>query len=207
MTSTATIEKTAASRLVIPVTGMTCAACQARVQRTLARTPGVADATVNLMLNNATVSFDPAAVSAEQLVEAIRDSGYGAELPANTKGAFEEQEEAERAHVHEVQALTRKVIVALSAAAVAMGLSMGTMGESNTLIRWTLLALTTFVMVWAGRHFYTRAWSALPSPAADMNTLVAVGTGAAFLFSVAATVAPERVPRHGREPDVYYEAV
>ncbi|HEX8715531.1 MAG TPA: cation transporter, partial [Gemmatimonadaceae bacterium] len=150
MTDTATADHPGASRLVIPVTGMTCAACQARVQRTLARTPGVADATVNLMLNNATVSFDPAAVSAEQLVEAIRETGYGAELPANDKGAFEEQEEAERAQAHEVQELTRKVIVAMAAAVVAMGLSMGAMGEGSVVVRWALLALTTFVMVWAG---------------------------------------------------------
>ncbi len=207
MTSTATTEKTAETRLVIPVTGMTCAACQARVQRTLARTPGVADATVNLMLNNATVSFDPGTISAEQLVDAIRDSGYGAELPANTKGAFEEQEEAERAHVHEVQALTRKVIVALAAAAVAMGLSMGAMSESNTLIRWALLLLTTFVMVWAGRHFYTRAWSALKHGGSDMNTLISVGTGAAYLFSVAATIAPGAFLARGVQPHIYFEAV
>ncbi len=207
MTSTATTEKTAETRLVIPVTGMTCAACQARVQRTLARTPGVADATVNLMLNNATVSFDPGTISAEQLVDAIRDSGYGAELPANTKGAFEEQEEAERAHAHEVQALTRKVIVALAAAAVAMGLSMGTMSESNTLIRWALLVLTSFVMVWAGRHFYTRAWSALKHGGSDMNTLISVGTGAAYLFSVAATIAPGAFLARGVQPHIYFEAV
>ncbi len=207
MTSTAPTEKTAGTRLVIPVTGMTCTACQARVQRNLARTPGVAEATVNLMLNNATVSFDPDAISAEQLVEAIRDSGYGAELPANTKGAFEEQEEAERAHVHEVRTLTRKVIVAMAAAAVAMGLSMWTAGESNTLIRWALLLLTTFIMVWAGRLFYTRAWSALKHGGSDMNTLISVGTGAAYLFSVAATIAPGAFLARGVQPHIYFEAV
>ncbi|MGH7688060.1 MAG: heavy metal translocating P-type ATPase [Gemmatimonadaceae bacterium] len=207
MTSTTLAENTAETRLVIPVTGMTCAACQARVQRTLTRTPGVAGATVNLMLNNATISFDPSAVSAQQLVEAIRDTGYGAELPATTKGAFEEEEEAERAHEHEVRALTRKVIVALAAAVVAMGLSMGTMAERNTLVRWALLLLTTFVMVWAGRHFYTRAWSALKHGGSDMNTLISVGTGAAYLFSVAATVAPGAFLARGVQPHLYFEAV
>jgi P-type Cu+ transporter len=205
MTDTATEE-----RIVIPVSGMTCAACQARVQRTLSRTPGVSDATVNLMLNNATISFDPQAVSAETLVEAIRESGYGAELPANTHGAFEEQEEAEAAHAREVRALTQKVVVALVLAAAAMGLSMqsmGGMGERNTMIRWTLLVLTTFVMAWAGRHFYTRAWSALKHGGSDMNTLISVGTGAAYLFSVAATVAPGAFLSHGVEPHVYFEAV
>jgi P-type Cu+ transporter len=207
-TITKPVEKAAGGqKLVIPVTGMTCAACQARVQRTLARTAGVADATVNLMLNNATVSFDPGAISPEQLVDAIRDSGYGAELPANTTGAFQEQEQAERAHAHEVHALTRKVVVALAAAVVAMGLSMGAMAESNPVVRWALLVLTTFVMVWAGRHFYTRAWSALKHGGSDMNTLISVGTGAAYLFSVAATIAPGAFLARGVQPHIYFEAV
>ncbi len=198
-------------RMVIPVTGMTCAACQARVQRTLARTPGVSDATVNLMLNNATVSFDPKAVSAEQLVEAIRETGYGAELPVTSRGAFEEQEEAEQAYADEVRELTRKVTVALVMAAVAMLLSIGVLGstlsETNPAIRWVLLALTTFVMAWAGRHFYVRAWSALKHGGSDMNTLISVGTGAAYLFSVAATIAPGVFLAHGVQPHVYFDAV
>src|SRR3712207_4325353 len=70
------------AELTIPVQGMTCAACSARVQRTLERTPGVSTANVNLMTGAATVSYDPASVSAEGLVAAIRETGYGAELPA-----------------------------------------------------------------------------------------------------------------------------
>ncbi len=204
---TTTTEAAGESRVVIPVSGMTCAACQARVQRTLNRTAGVADATVNLMLNNATIAYDPAAISPEQLVEAIRESGYGAELPATSHGAFDEQEDAEHAHQEEVRVLTRKVAVSLTLAAVAMVLSMSSMGEGSAGVRWTLLALTTFVMAWAGRHFYIRAWSALRHGGSDMNTLISVGTGAAYLFSLAATVAPQAFRSHGVEPHVYYEAV
>ncbi len=206
MTDTATEE-----RIVIPVTGMTCAACQARVQRTLTRTPGVSDATVNLMLNNATISFDPHEISAQKLVDAIRDTGYGAELPATTRGAFEEQEEAEAAHAKEVRTLTQKVVVAMVMAVVAMALSIesmnGAAGAQNTVVRWTLLVLTTFVMAWAGRHFYTRAWSALKHGGSDMNTLISVGTGVAYLFSVAATLAPGWFLSHGVQPHVYFDAV
>jgi P-type Cu+ transporter len=199
---------TAEERIVIPVTGMTCAACQARVQRTLTRTPGVSDANVNLMLNNATISFDPQAISADKLVEAIRDSGYGAELPATSRGAFAEQEEAEAAHAKEVRALTQKVVVAMVLAAAAMALSMqGAAGAQDTIVRWLLLVLTTFVMAWAGRQFYTRAWSALKHGGSDMNTLISVGTGAAYLFSVAATIAPSAFLARGVEPHVYFEAV
>ncbi len=74
-------------------------------------------------------------------------------------------------------------------------------------LSWSLLALTLGVMAWAGRHFYVRAWSGFRHHSADMNTLVAVGTGAAFLYSVLATVAPGFFLSRGVAPDVYYEAV
>jgi Cu+-exporting ATPase len=77
----------------------------------------------------------------------------------------------------------------------------------HTVITWGLLALTLVTMLWAGRHFYTRAWAAFTHRAADMNTLVAVGTGAAFLYSLLATVTPQLFRAAGIAPDVYYEAV
>jgi Cu+-exporting ATPase len=224
-------------RVVIPVTGMTCAACQGRVQRTLAKTPGVVDAAVNLMMGNATVAYDPGATSPESLVERIRSTGYGAELPAPDRSAFEEQEARDRAQEEEFLELRRKAVASGIAGVVAMLLSMPLMaghGEvadpfmrwamgaltpalraaapalyaiPHAALSWTLLALTFGVMAWAGRHFYTRAWAAFRHHSADMNTLIAVGTGAAFLYSVAATVAPGFFVAHGVEPDVYYEAV
>jgi len=77
----------------------------------------------------------------------------------------------------------------------------------HVVITWGLLALTIATMLWAGRHFYTRAWAAFRHRAADMNTLVAVGTGAAFVYSLAATVVPGVFLSAGVMPDVYYEAV
>ena len=74
-------------------------------------------------------------------------------------------------------------------------------------LSWALLALTVGVMAWAGRHFYVRAWKSFLHHSADMNTLIAVGTGAAFLYSVIATTAPEFFITRGVAPDVYYEAV
>src|SRR3954469_5009906 len=90
----------------IPVTGMTCAACSARVQRTLEKTPGVASAAVNLMTGTATVDFDPGAVSPERLVEVIRDTGYGAELAApdlSVEAQVEAQDEARAEEVADVR--------------------------------------------------------------------------------------------------------
>ncbi len=229
------------TRLTIPVTGMTCAACQVRVQRVLSRTPGVEDASVNLMTNSATVRFDPARVEASSLVETIRATGYGAELPAAGRTAFEEQLAQDASRESEYRLLRRKAVVALSAGAVAMVASMplmsaamqGSVATTDPFMRWTatwldplvrralpwlyalprgavawgLLGLTAVIIGWAGRHFYTRAWLAFRHHSADMNTLIAVGTGAALLLSVVATVAPGLFTSRGLAPDVYYEAV
>src|SRR6202007_2310127 len=73
-------------------------------------------------------------------------------------------------------------------------------------IRWSLFALAGFIVGWAGRRFYVKAWSALLHKTADMNTLVALGTGTAFLYSMASTIVPGFFIAHGIAPDVYYEA-
>jgi P-type Cu+ transporter len=228
------------ARIDIPVEGMTCAACQASVQRALQRQPGVLDAAVNLMMKNAAVTYDPAVTRPEALVEAIRDTGYEAELPRPEQTAFAEQEAADRADEKEFRSLRRKALAAGAAGVVAMVLSMPLMASGvhrgpvgDPFMRWTmesltpalravlpwlyrippavlsytLLALTAGVMAWAGRHFYVRAWSAFRHRSADMNTLVAVGTGAAFLDSALATLAPRLFLSRGVAPDVYYEAV
>ena len=189
----------------IPVSGMTCAACSARVQRTLQKQPGVADATVNLMLANATVTFDPAVVSPETLVAAIVDAGYGAEIPTADRSAFEEQEARDAATAAEFSALRSKAIASGAIGLAAMA-AMPWMHHIHW-APWALLVLTTGVMVTAGAHFYTRAWAGLRHGATDMNTLIAVGTGAAYLYSVIATVAPGFFTSRGVPADVYYEAV
>ena len=223
----------------IPVSGMVCAACQAGVQKALEQAPGVADATVSLMTNTASIAYDPAVTSPEALVQAIRDTGYDAELPTSVRTALEEQLALDEERLREFHQLRRKAVFAVLAGAAAMLVSMPLMHahpEGKTvdpLLRWAmesmspalqsllpwlyglpawllsygLLALTVVVMVWACRHFYTRAWSSFRYHTTDMNTLIAVGTSAAFLYSVAATTMPAFFVRHGVALDVYYEAV
>ena len=194
----------------IPVSGMTCAACSARIQRALQKEPGVEDANVNLMMKTATVRFDAGSVTPERLVETIRSTGYGAELASPDQTAFEEQEARDRAQEEEFQELKQKAIVSGIAGAIAMVASMWLMGEMHTGARafnYVLMVATLGVMLWAGRHFYTRAWAAFRHHSADMNTLIALGTGAAFLYSVVATAAPGFFTSRGLAPDVYYEAV
>ena len=197
----------------LPVTGMTCAACQANVQRALARTPGVTDAAVNLMTAIATVRFDPAMVTPTGLVGVIRAAGYGAELPDPGRTAFEEQARRDAETAAEFAALRRKAIAtglvgALMMAVMpfAMPLAMRLPGHGAWL-NPLQLGVTLVVMATAGRHFYVRAWQGLRHGTSDMNTLVALGTGAAFLSSAVATLAPEVFTSRGVPADLYYEAV
>ena len=219
-------------KVTLPVEGMTCAACQANVQRALTAAPGVARANVNLMMHQATVHYDPAATDPARLVAAINDTGYVSRLPHADSGTGED-EERERAHAREYADLRLKSLLSLGLGAIAMIGSMPLMGggehgahSNDPLINWAmrvidpplrqaaprlyavdpellmfaLLAATVLVMSWAGRHFFVRAWKGLRHRNADMNTLIAIGTGAAFIHSVAATFG-------ARATDVYYEAI
>lgn len=228
-------------KVSFPVTGMTCAACQSFIQRTLKGEAGVQDATVNLMLHNATVTFDPRVASTAELVKKVRSTGYGAELPVANESVLEAQEKNDEDQVREYQQLRLKAWVSVLAGVVAMVLSMPLMSLSSAgglqrmkdpfmswsmmvldpalrkampwifsigdgSIRWLLFALSAVIVGWAGRRFYVKAWSALLHKTADMNTLVALGTGTAFLYSAASTIAPGFFIAHGIAPDVYYEA-
>jgi len=190
--------------LHINVGGMTCAACQAHVQHALEETPGVEKAAVSLMTNEATVVFDPHTVAAPALLEAIRETGYEADLPTPGHTAFEEQEERERAQVAEARELSIKAVVSLALGGVSMGLSM--MFPGDTRVHWLLLGIAVFVMGWAGRRIYAGAFTAARHGSSDMNTLIALGTGAAFVYSAAVTIAPEFFLERGIALDVYYEA-
>ena len=229
-------------RITFPVGGMTCAACQSAVERSLTRTPGVREARVNLMLHSATVTYDPAVVPVAGLLAAVRDIGYEAELPAKDD-AFGAPAAHAAADAQVDGAAWLKAGVSLAAGAAAMVLGVPLMapvagahthgitpdpfmqwvmtGMAPSLqtwlpwlyavppsaINWTLTLGTAAVMAWAGRQFYVRAWKNLRHGTADMNSLVALGTGAAFAYSLVATVAPGAFIASGVAPDVYYEAV
>lgn len=195
-------------KAVIPVSGMTCAACEARVQKVLKQSPGVKDASVNLMMANATVTYDDSATNPEKLVTAIRESGYNATIPRSSASPLEEQANRDREQAAEFKDLKRKAMFSGIAGLVAMFVPMLLHGAGiDRYLSFAMLAASLTVMLWAGRHFYTRAWAAFRHRAADMNTLIALGTGAAFVYSVIATVAPAFFASQGAAPDVYYEAI
>jgi P-type Cu+ transporter len=240
--------KTEVERTTMTVTGMTCAACSARVQRAIEARPGVIEASVNLMLKNARVDYDPAATSPEEIAATIRATGYDAKPTDTGESAFAQQEDQDRDHETEFKELRLKAVIALVLAAIGMVISMPVMSAPHVdpshdpaahgisggdpfmnwvhgtidpwlmellpwlyrietqLLSYVLLGMTLAAMGWAGRHFYTRAWAAFRHRSADMNTLVALGTGAAFLFSVLGTFFPDFFLARGVAPAVYYEA-
>ena len=178
--------KTAApERVDLPVSGMTCAACARSIERTLAVTPGVDRARVNLATNTATVEYDPTLAGVRDFVGAIEDLGFT--VPENPARS----DDAERAYRRR---LTVAAIFALPV--VVLGMSHGAVHLKYS--SWIQLVLTLPVILYAGAPFYAAAWSALRHRAANMNSLISLGTGAAFLYSLYQTA----LGRH----EVYYEA-
>lgn len=168
-------------RVDIPVQGMTCAACARAIEHTLAATPGVSAAYVNLATNTATVEFDSAQAGITDFVRAIEDIGY--QVPAEDPGVDIEAETRRR----ELAALKRRLAVAASFSAplVILGMSHGWLHLPYG--NWIQLALAIPVVLYAGGPFYRAAWSALRHRSANMNTLVSLGTGSAFIYSAAVT--------------------
>jgi len=191
--------------VTMPVMGMSCAACQGHVERALRGTPGVWEANVNLLTNSARVSFDGSLTKPEDLIASVREAGYDAAMPAETGAASVDQPRAEAG-------LRAKAILTLAGGAVVMLLAnapgwLGAPPLPHRGLEWLMLAITLPGMIWGGGIVYRQAWTAAIHRGTNMNTLVALGTGAAFIYSLAATLAPGIFLRHGLRADVYYDAV
>jgi P-type Cu+ transporter len=185
-----------------PVEGMTCAACVNRITRYLANVDGVEDANVNLATETATVRFDRGRVGLDRLGDAVEAAGYEARID-RAVGALHEQDldevaeersDRDAAAARKLADLRRRLVVAaVLTVPLLLGLARMTIAPwlpaflSEPLVQ---LALATPVQVWAAQPFYAGAWRALRHGVADMNTLVAVGTSAAYLYSLATIVVP-----------------
>ena len=192
------------------VSSMSCASCVGRVDKALAAVPGVLEVDVNLASETATVTYVEGAAELFDLLTAAGEAGYPAE-PADS--ALPEERSARKEG--EARDLARKTVFAATLALPVFLLEMGahlvpgmhemigrTIGHQTS---WMFqFVLTTIVLFWPGRHFYTKGFPALLKGAPDMNSLVAVGTGAAYLFSVTALFAPALLPEASRA--VYFEA-
>ena len=190
-----------AEAVSLPVTGMSCAACAANIERALKKLPGIGAAGVNYATNRATVTFDPAVLTVPAIVEAIRDVGYdvietrdsgqGEGREAGGEGLDDVNDQEEQVHRREYNALRRRLILGtgLAIPVVILGMAHADFPGAN----WAQLALSAPVLFFCGWPFYRGAWKSVRRLTADMNTLIAVGTGAAFLYSAAATIAPAAV--------------
>jgi Cu+-exporting ATPase len=222
---TSPTQATHTARADLPIEGMTCASCANRIERRLAKQPGVESANVNFATKVATVKYDPAATRPEALAKAVDDIGYKAFLPPPKQpprhaaadphaghdhaamlmaqeadgghGAHAEYGADHSAHMNvgeaEAKRLLVKIIVGavLSLPVLVIAMSHGTIEAFNVAwINWLQLALTTPVMLWCGWQFFRSAWKGLLHLSANMDTLVAMGTGAAYLYSLAATIWP-----------------
>jgi len=170
-----------AEEVELPIGGMTCAACARTVERQLASSPGVERASVNLATRIASVSYNPAQTRIEDLVAAVEEVGY--EVP---------REPQEIADAAEARRLHQRLIVG---AIFAIPVFILGMLERAPLIQFVL---TLPVLFYAGRGFFQDAWTALRHRSANMNTLIALGTGTAFLYSAFVVVTGGK--------DVYFEA-
>jgi Cu+-exporting ATPase len=200
-----------AAKRELAITGMTCASCVRSVEGALASVPGVVSAEVNLANERATVRVDQA-TALPTLVQAVERAGYGALVIPEGEAARAAAVEDERAlRVRYVDSLRRRLIVAGTLAAIAVVLSMAAHVipelEHADWRAYALFALATPVQLWAAAPFYRAAWSAARHGTSNMNTLIVVGTTAAYGLSVAATFLPNLFYANGLEPhrSLYYE--
>lgn len=183
-----------------PVTGMSCASCAISVESMLKSTPGVVNASVNFADNSTLVEYAPSIVKPQQLRTAVQAVGYDLVLES-PEGETDIRETLHRA---QSDALRTKTIwaSALAFPAVVIGMFFMDMPYAN----WIMMAVTAPVLFWFGRGFYVNAFKQARHGRANMDTLVALSTGIAFLFSTFNTVYPEFWHRRGLHPHVYFEA-
>tara|TARA_R110001592_G_scaffold366_10_gene2118 strand:- start:184 stop:2421 length:2238 start_codon:yes stop_codon:yes gene_type:complete len=181
-----------------PVTGMTCAACASSVESILTNTEGVSQASVNFASNSVLIEYDDA-IKETDIQNSLRSVGY--DLIINVEDPIEAQAELQREHYQDVKKRTIwSAILTFPIFVIGMFFMNWVLG------RWISLGLTMPVLFYFGRVFYINAWKQAKYRKANMDTLVALSTGVAFLFSLFNTLFPEFWIARGVQPHVYYEA-
>lgn len=193
------MEEGQAKKEIFYVIGMSCAGCAANVEHALAATEGVKEAKVNFAASTVMVNYEPEEVTPQDLQRIVRNAGYDL--------VIEEEDETDKAETiqrEEYNKLRRKTIgaIVLSLPVFIIGMFFMHISYGN----WIMLIFTLPVLFIFGRGFYVNAWRQLKHGRANMDTLVAVSTGIAFLFSLFNTIWPEYWISRGLEAHVYYEA-
>jgi len=201
--------------IIAPVEGMTCATCVARVEKALAKTEGVSNVSVNFATEKASFDLDTARADFNEIVRVVEDSGYKINLLQNLG-----KDKRSRAERHLTDATTdvetelkKNFLLSLVLSIPILFLNMGTMWDgfykivplNPDEINKILLILTTPVVFIAGKSFYKIFWRNLKHFSADMNSLVAIGTGSAYLFSVLITLFPNLISNEIHVNHVYFD--
>jgi P-type Cu+ transporter len=212
---------TPTTQLDLPVEGMTCASCVNRIERFLKRTPGVEDAVVNLATEVATIRYVPEQVGRQELVGAIEAAGYDVRgVAADTAGraglagdvagaehsALAAADLETAARTAEARDLLVRALVSIGVALAIMLLMLAGGGLAMEDLNRIALLPATFVQLWAGGRFYRAAWRAARHGAANMDTLIAIGTTAAWGYSAAITLFPSIATSAGAEPAAYFDS-
>ncbi len=203
--------------LVLPIEGMTCASCVRRVEKALGRVPGVQEATVNLATEQAHVRFDPTMTSKLQFAEAVERAGYKIgvaptppAVPLLQGSTAQPQDDTvdlrDQARQRDLDDLRLKATVSLVVGALMMALMLLPLPFDMVLLAPLLLSAATVVQFWAGRSFYQAAWAVAKHGGTNMNTLVVVGTSAAYGYSAFVTLWPSLAQRWGFPIHLYFES-
>ncbi len=201
------------AELALPIEGMTCASCVNRIERFLRKTPGVEEATVNLATEMATIRYLPDVADRAALVGAIESAGYDVRtkppaapdaVPLTLAGELS-ADDLDRAR--EARALLVKASVSIATAAAIMIVMFAPQtAVAMEQLNWLVLFPATFIQVWAGGRFYRAAWRAARHGSTNMDTLVVVGTTAAWSYSVFVTLWPGVVQAAGIDPVSYFDS-
>jgi Cu+-exporting ATPase len=207
-----TTTEPAVAEVSLPIEGMTCASCVNRIERFLKKTPGVEDAVVNLATEVATIRYLPAAAGRSELVAAVEAAGYDVRP---VPGTTEHDHGAALASAADVDVAARAAeardLLLRAVASIAIGVGiMAVMFLATALPmeQRNVIALlpATFVQAWGGGRFYRAAWRAARHGATNMDTLIAVGTSAAWGYSHSVTLVPAIATSAGLEPAAYFDS-
>lgn len=201
------------SKISLPVEGMTCASCVTRVEKAISKAPGVKNVSVNLATEKVSFDFDSDQINLNTIAELVDEAGYKIDISAiNDKTYSSKEKSSDYKHTYE-EKTKKDFLISLILTIPIVIINMGMMWESFTNfiplsaehLNKILLILTTPIIFIPGKRFFEAFWKNLVHFTADMNSLVAIGTGAAFLFSMIQTLFPDLLFSKNNELHVYYD--
>ena len=212
MTTEGATDPRPTAEIRLPVAGMTCASCVNRIERFLRKTPGVETASVNLATEVATIRYLPDVAGRIELAGAIEAAGYELKpAPPGESSATRTLREAAEADAAERSTRANRLLLEATVSLVVATAIMVAMFWPQTSVAMTdinrlVLFPATLIQFWAGRRFYGAAWRAGRHGSLTMDTLVAVGTTAAWAYSVVVTLFPEAIHEAGLHPETYFDS-